>query len=99
MLDQVEEGRLSPMDVVEHDHKWSPARKELEEATDRPERLLGDCAVRRQAEDLTHPLEDELTPRVVLAQAPQLGRGPLRSIALDDAGRLPDDLDDRPERD
>ena len=41
VLDQVEEGRLGPMDVVEHDDERTFAREMLEQLADGPERVLG----------------------------------------------------------
>ena len=41
MLDQVEEGRLSPMQIVEYEYEWLFARGHLEQMPHRPEALLG----------------------------------------------------------
>ena len=40
VLDQVEEGRLRPLQVVERDHERHVAREALEQPADRPHRLL-----------------------------------------------------------
>ena len=56
VLDQVEEGRLGPVDVVEHHGHRPVAREVLEELADAPERLLGrdGLAPREEAGDQRH---------------------------------------------
>ena len=41
VLDQVEQARLGPVEVVEHHHQRPPAGQELQQPPERPRRLLG----------------------------------------------------------
>ena len=52
VLDEVEEGRLRPLDVVEHEHERLLARERLEQAADRRVELIGARAWLRPADGL-----------------------------------------------
>src|SRR5439155_15898377 len=52
VLDQVQEGRLTPLDVVEHDRERTRLRDRLQEPSYGPEGLLGGAVVLRGAEEL-----------------------------------------------
>lgn len=45
MLDELEEGRLGPLDVVELDHQWLPTRQRLQQLAHAPEQLFLRCRV------------------------------------------------------
>ena len=48
VLDEVEECRLSPVDVLDHDHEWALSGDVFEQLADRPEDLLlGGCFQRQ----------------------------------------------------
>ena len=44
VFDEVEQRRLGPVQVLEADDEWSPARKRLERPANGPEGLLGRCS-------------------------------------------------------
>ncbi len=99
VIDQVEQRRLGPMHVVEHDHERPAPRQRLQERPDRPERLVHAGRALADPDHLRHAFGGLLAaafagndPRDL---APRLGR----RVAVGQAGRLGDDLDDRPERD
>ena len=56
VLDEVEEGRLGPLDVVEHEHDRPLARERLEQAADRPVELVAPRARLRAPDRLQDPL-------------------------------------------
>ena len=87
MLDEVEHGRLRPVDVLEHDQERAGSGEAFEEAPHRPEQLLG----RRGALAAEHAqaLDDECGVGFV---AHRVRYGSL-------AAEVPDQLCQRPERD
>ena len=95
--DQVEEGLLGPVDVIDHDDERSLGGQRLEHARDRPERLLD----REHGVDQTDRRADPL--RHVRALRPEerleLGARVLQRVAVADPGDLPHDLGERPEGD
>ena len=90
VLDEVEQGRLGPVHVVDDDDERPLARERLEEPADRPEGLLRP-RVRGlgEAHRAGDPLRDQLGAVVV---ADELGDRGLRSSS----GDLLDDLRERP---
>ena len=92
VLDQVEQRRLRPVDVVEDDDERLLARQLLEQPAHGPERLLGRAARAVPAEDRGHALGDD---RGVRASDRRLDPG--SHVIL--AERLGDDLGDRAEGD
>ncbi len=60
VLDEVEEGRFGPLQVVEHDDDGSVGRESLEEAADRPEEFLDRGRLGRDPEWLGERRQDRL---------------------------------------
>ena len=89
VLDQVEQGGLRPVDVLEHDHPGPLARDRLQQPAEGPEDLLDAGCCVDPAGRLGDPLDDQL--RVVLARK-EVGEGV-------GGGETGDDLPHRPERD
>jgi hypothetical protein len=98
VLDQVEEGRFAPVDVVEHEHQRPLAGRGLEEPADRPERLLarGHLGYAHQLRDVP---ADELLVLVALEHGADLGLDDIGQIEIGQAGGQLDRLDDREVRD
>ena len=96
-LDEVEQGRLGPVDVVDEDDERPLVGEVLQRATERPDELfLG----RRRLE--TDEADEAARDRRCLRQSGDERVDPLTlrlgGVAFLDAGRLPDDLGDRPGR-
>jgi len=70
VLDQVQEGRLGPVDVVEDQDQRTTLGQGLEQATDGPEGLLGHSAVRHEAHDLGDALGDQVGALRAFHQSP-----------------------------
>ena len=98
VLDQVEERGLAPVDVVEHEHERTLARRGLEEPPDRPERVL---AGRRlgDAHQLRHVPADELLVLVPVEHRADLRLDDLGEVEVGQARGLLDRLDHREVRD
>ena len=78
VLDEVEQGRFGPLQVVEHDDDRAVGREPLEEAADRPEELLDGCGLGGDPERLGQPGEDRLgvlDPGEAIAQSVHDRRG------------------------
>ena len=98
VLDQVEERRFGPMDVVEHDDERVRAGEVLEHLADSPERVLGrarlgpaEQSCRRARRSILRPARRPRASRASRADRPR--------VALGDAGRPLDHLSEREERD
>ena len=87
VLDEVEQRRLGPVHVLEHDEQRPLARQSLEEAPHRPEELLRRAGV--VAPECAEPLNDQIRVSLV---AHRVGHGVL-------AAEGADELRERPERD
>ena len=98
VLDEVEERRLAPLDVVEDDHERSVTGDMLEQLPHRPERLLDRDLVTRP-EQRSEALGDESAVRRRLDRTGKLGRRLGGRIALSHRGDVPERADQRPERD
>ena len=100
VIEQLQERRLGGVDVVDDDYEGSLGRLCLEELARPPEEFGHGVRGRRQADGRRDPVDDGLPVRVV---GPEERRDPsaggLRRVVLADAGRGPDDLDQRPEGD
>ena len=92
VLDQVQEGRLGPLQVVEGDHERRVRREALEQPADRPHRLLRGARAAGDSDRARDPGRD--LARVGLA----LDK-PLDSLAGNLAGCPPDEVSERPVRD
>jgi hypothetical protein len=92
VLDEVEERRLAPLDVVEDDHERAFVRMGLEQLARGPERLLAGSGVVLEPDGRRDPVGDQ--PRVLVSLQ-------LRRDAGDDllAVQLSHRLEERPERD
>ena len=77
VLDEVEERRLPPVDVVEHDHERPRLRQPLEHAAHAPEGLLGRSR-RDSPEHAERTLDDRARDRLRRGAAPSASRAPLR---------------------
>ena len=60
LLDQVEQRRLCPVHVLEHEQQRALAGERLEEAADGPRALAGGCRALGEPDQLEHALRDEL---------------------------------------
>src|SRR5919108_86718 len=65
VLDEVEEGRLAPLEVVEDEHQRSPARRRLKQPAHGREGLLRAARGLRQTDQAGDTLADR--PRIVRA--------------------------------
>ena len=92
---QVQEGRLRPLDVVQDDHERSDRGQDLEEPADAPEQLADRERRIAEADRRRHALDHRVFPDDA-AQLPQGGR---RRVRLEQSRTVPDDLGDRPEGD
>ena len=89
VLEQVEQSRRGPVDVLEHHHDRLLAGELLEQPAHRPEHLAAGCELARRPDRAQHSLGDELR---VFGPGEDLAYAVLRT-------ERPDDLDQRPERD
>jgi hypothetical protein len=109
VLDQVEQARLGPVEVVQHDHQGPPAGQQLQQPPERPGRLLGRPGRGLQPDQLGDPGGDVVafaflraagrvarSPAVVGQQPAQPGGGLGRRVGVGDAGGLADELGHRP---
>ena len=100
VLQQVEERRLAPVDVVEGDDEGADARGGLEQLADGPERLLNGIGRVRQTDDRCDVGGDRRGVGIVIAEPSlDLCLGLVDAVVALDASQLPDDLRHRPERD
>ena len=95
VLDQVEERRLRPVDVLEHDDERALARERLEQHPHRPEELVDKVVLLREPECGREALEH----RLVVADDPGELLERRRGVVVDDARGLSHRLRERPERD
>ena len=98
VLDEVEERRLAPVDVVEDDHDRPPAREDLEQVPHGPEALLGRADLASEADEPRHELGDDRGVVVALEPGGDEGANAL-GVVPGEPGGLEDDLAHRPERD
>ena len=98
VLDQIQECRLPPVDVVEHDDERCLAGLRLEESADGPVRLLGTC-VHLDAEELGDVRAHDLLLLIVLEEGAHLGLDDLGRVEVGETGRLLHDLEHREVRD
>ena len=82
VLDQVEQARLGPVEVVEHHHQRPPGGQQLQQPPERPGRLLGRGRGGVQPDQLGDPGGDPLA--VPLGSG--LGSSSRRSLAVASAG-------------
>ena len=94
-FDEVEELRLSPLQIVEDEEQRTLPSKGREQRPDRPGDLLAGRGAGADADRLCHEAADPLVfGEPVDPRASLLGR-----VLVEDPGCLPNDLGDRPERD
>ena len=72
LLDQVEQRRLGPVDVLEHEQQRTLAGERLEEAADGPRALAGGCRALGEPDQLEHALHDELGVLGLRKDGPQI---------------------------
>ena len=95
VLDEVEEGRLRPVDVLEEDDERPWSRERLEQPAGAPGELLARELRRHEADRR----RDALLRVGVPGERRQLLERHLRRVALEDPSRLPHRLGERPEGD
>ena len=98
VFQQVHEGRLGPVDVLEDHHERSVLGQELEEPAHGPERLP-DISALIEPDRGGDSICDVRAILRVPDEIPHLGTRRLRRVRLRDAGRRPDHLGNRPEGD
>jgi hypothetical protein len=97
-LDQVQEGRLGPVQVVEDHHQGALGGQRLQQPVGRPGGLLDRGRVGLQPDQLPDPPGDQRPlGDGPLQQGGQLGPGLLGRVLKPDPGRLADHLGQRPE--
>ncbi len=98
MLDEIQVGRLAPVDVVEHEHQRLLAGECLEDTADAPERLFGRCGG-NGAEHAERALDDDVAIAVGRHQARELVARLRRRITFTDPRRRTQHLGDGREGD
>ena len=96
VVDQVEQARLGPVEVVEHHHQRPPAGQQLQQPPDRPGRLLGRAGGGLEPDELGDPAGDVVAVVPGVQQPAQLGAGLGRGVGVGDGGGLADHLGHRP---
>ena len=96
LLQQVEQGRLGPVEVVDHHHQRLPVGQHLQEPPHRPHRVLGGHRGRPQPDQPPQPVGHLLGVRYA-QQLLQLGLGLVGRVGGLDLGGPADDLGHRPE--
>jgi hypothetical protein len=99
VLEDIEQDRVGPLEVVDDQHQRLAAAQGLQEALQGPGRALGQVGVLAEAEQLGDPLGDEVALVDIGEQLGQPAPRLLRRVVGGDPGRLPDDLDHRPQGD
>ena len=96
VLDEIEERRLGPVEIVEqHDHGLA-RRDGLEEATHSPEHVLARRVTGHESDRGGDPVSDLRAIPLVGHECTQLGQRGGAIVRLIDPGCGPDDLGDRP---
>ena len=95
VLEEVEERRLGPMDVLDKEDDRASVGERLHEPSDAEEGLGKGEWIGRESDGRGDPIGD----LVVTYKPEHLRTRLLGMVILVDVGRLADDLDDRPERD
>jgi hypothetical protein len=98
VLDEIEEGRLRPVEVVEDKHEGTAARERLEEPADGPERLVGGDLGLAEADEIRGATRDNLGVLFGPDERSELRARPFRRLRVVEAGRLLERLGERPER-
>ena len=75
LLEQVQEGRLGPVEVVEHGHQGAGGGQGLEQAADRPDGLLDRGRGRLEPDQLADPFGHQGPVGVRVDHRGQLGPG------------------------
>ena len=96
VLDEIEERRLRPVEILEHDDERTLSRELLEELAGRPEELLHRKLLRREPD---HRRDSSKHVVVGAGERGKLLARRLRLVRMIEAGRLPDDFGQRPEGD
>ena len=99
MFEEVEECRLGPVDVLDHDDQGPFAGEVLEQRADGPEQLLLRRGLGREPDRRGDPRGENVSVAFGPEYRPDLGTCSLGTVALVDARHSPDDLADRPVRD
>ncbi|HEY3212124.1 MAG TPA: hypothetical protein VGL16_02805 [Actinomycetota bacterium] len=94
VLDEIEESRLTPLDIVEHQHERASAGDRLEHPSDRPERLLGSRRV-GHTHQLRDPLADDSLILLSFEDRADLRLDELGSVEVGQPGGLFHDLKHR----
>ena len=99
VFEQVEERRLGVVDVLDAHDDRPPGAQRLQEAPGSPEDLTDRKALRREPDYRADPIADVGTSVHAFKHRPELSERDLGRVLIDDPGRRPSDLDERPERD
>ena len=91
MLDEVEQGRLRPMDVVDDEDDRSIDRDPFDQPAERPEQLLPASPTGLEPEDLGQPASDQPVLGRLRQQGIEPAAGGGRVVGLLDPGHGPDD--------
>ena len=82
VLDELEELRLGPLQIVDREDDRPIGREVLQERSDRPERLLGRAPASRDADRLSHQLRDPARDVTPPRERLELGAGHLGRVGL-----------------
>jgi hypothetical protein len=99
VLEQVQERRLGPVDVVEHGHHRPFGSETLQQPAGRPVGLLDGARRIPQPDRRPHPVPDQRGVVDAIEELIDPGERARRRIGVADSGRLPNHLGQRPERD
>ena len=99
VLDQVEQGRLGPVDVVEHDDDGPAPGERLEQLAHSPEAVLGRPGRVREPDQLCNALCDAISRLLSFERSGDLRARLGGRVVLGQSGGLLDDLQHGPERD
>jgi hypothetical protein len=96
VVDEVEQGRLGPVQVVQQHHQRPLAGQRLQQPAHRPRQLLGAVVQLGQAEQAGQPLDDQRGVLLAGEHRLQLGPGGVRPVGVGQARRRAQQLGDRP---
>ena len=99
VIDQVQEGGLRPVEVVEHQDQGALGRHDLERSPNGPEGFLGGRGGGRDAHQAGDLTGERRSFRILTEQPPQLDQRLARGLLVGDGGGVLEGLRQRPERD
>ena len=99
MIDEIEECRLTPVDVVEDEYEWTTSSERLDERANRSERLLGAARMLHKTQDFTEPTRRDRSVLLAVEQCGELPQVVLTRCCVVETRRIPDGFEHRPVRD